>query len=137
MQEVSTALLFDKNGKFLIYLRDDKDSIPFPNHWDLFGGHVEEGESPETALLREIEEELGITVSSYEKFKTYHCLKDEDVHENIKHVYVAYTDKAWENLTLYEGQYHKGIELSEAKNYPFANILGRIIQDYISHKEAS
>jgi 8-oxo-dGTP diphosphatase len=33
----------------IIYLRDDKPDIPFPNHWDLIGGHVEEGETPEQA----------------------------------------------------------------------------------------
>ena len=43
MIEIAQALLFDRDGKLLIYLRDDKPTIPFPNHWDLFGGHVEVG----------------------------------------------------------------------------------------------
>lgn len=28
--------------------------------WDVFGGHIETGESPQQALLRELDEELGI-----------------------------------------------------------------------------
>ncbi len=32
----------------------------YPDVWDLPGGHVEDGESPRTALRRELSEELGI-----------------------------------------------------------------------------
>lgn len=32
----------------------------YPNAWDLPGGHVGEGEDPRTALVRELQEELGI-----------------------------------------------------------------------------
>ncbi len=64
MIEIAQALLFDRDGRLLIYLRDDKLSIPFPNHWDLFGGHVEVGETPEEALRRELQEEIGATLDS-------------------------------------------------------------------------
>jgi len=40
----------------LIYLRDNKPGIPFPRHWDLFRGHVEEGETPEEVRYFSIEE---------------------------------------------------------------------------------
>lgn len=32
MIQIAQALLFDRDGKLLIYLRDDKPSIPFPNY---------------------------------------------------------------------------------------------------------
>jgi 8-oxo-dGTP diphosphatase len=34
----------------------------YPDVWDLPGGHVEPGESPRRALVRELAEELGVTV---------------------------------------------------------------------------
>lgn len=34
----------------------------FPNVWDLPGGHIDDGEEPITALVRELREELGIEV---------------------------------------------------------------------------
>ena len=54
MIQIAQVLLFDRHNRLLIYLRDDKPAIPFPNHWDFFGGHVEEGETPEQALVREV-----------------------------------------------------------------------------------
>lgn len=134
MIEVATALLFDANQQLLIYLRDNKPEIPFPNYWDLFGGHIEEGETAEVALVREIQEELGITIQRYQYFKTYRCLEG-DAHPNIKHVYSVQVSQTAEQLTLYEGQYHKGINLDQRHQYKFANILGDIIDDYASVKK--
>jgi 8-oxo-dGTP diphosphatase len=39
----------------------------YPDCWDLPGGHVKEGEAPHGALVRELAEELGITVSLPER----------------------------------------------------------------------
>lgn len=34
----------------------------YPDHWDLVGGHVDAGESPHHAVVRECREELGVHV---------------------------------------------------------------------------
>jgi len=131
-KKIATALLFDREGKLLIYLRDDKPTISFPNHWDLFGGHIEEGETPEIALTREIEEELGIIVYNFKKFNEY--IDEGGVHPNtkpnIKYVYWAKIDAIPEELTLMEGQELTSIDLSERKTIRFANILGKIVDDF-------
>ena len=54
------ALLYE--DKIITLLRDDKPSIPYPNMWDLPGGGREGGESPRECVVREIREELGITL---------------------------------------------------------------------------
>jgi 8-oxo-dGTP pyrophosphatase MutT (NUDIX family) len=46
MKQIAMVLLFDRYHRLLVYLRDDKPDIPFPDHWDFFGGHVEAGETP-------------------------------------------------------------------------------------------
>lgn len=49
-----------RDGKILLGLRAP-DSKTYPNVWDVFGGHVEPGETVEQALRRELGEELDIT----------------------------------------------------------------------------
>lgn len=68
MKQIAQIFLFDRNHHLIIYLRDDKPEIPFPGHWDLIGGHVEEGETPEQALVREVREEIGLELQHWQFF---------------------------------------------------------------------
>lgn len=126
--QVATALLFDRNNQLLIYLRDDKPEISFPNHWDLFGGHVEEEETPEQALVRELKEELNVDITDYQFYKSFES--NNEARANTKFVFVVKIKQSANELTLYEGQYLKGIDLAERGNYKFANMLGQILDDY-------
>jgi 8-oxo-dGTP pyrophosphatase MutT (NUDIX family) len=56
--KVAIAILY-REGKFLMQLRDDIPGIIYPGCWGFFGGHIEEGETPEVALKRELMEEIG------------------------------------------------------------------------------
>lgn len=47
-------------GPFVLLGRRAPDRRWLPDAWDLFGGHVEPGETPDAALLRELAEELGV-----------------------------------------------------------------------------
>ncbi|MEE2830504.1 MAG: (deoxy)nucleoside triphosphate pyrophosphohydrolase [Myxococcota bacterium] len=51
-----------RDGDRVLLTRRPEDAPDFPNHWEFPGGKVEEGESDEQALRRELREELGITV---------------------------------------------------------------------------
>lgn len=52
-----------KARQLVSILRDDTPEIAFPNMWDLPGGGREEGETPEACVLRELQEELSITLT--------------------------------------------------------------------------
>lgn len=54
------AMLFNEQGELLIVKPTYKD------HWSLPGGVVDEHESPAAALAREVEEEIGLQVSSFD-----------------------------------------------------------------------
>lgn len=136
MQTVATLILEDKNGNILLYLRDNKPNLPFPNQWDLFGGHTEKDETPFQTLRREIKEELDLDLEELNDlkfFREYRCLKG-DVRPNIKHVYAATLMKSIDELTLGEGQRMKLFKPSEIPKLKIANILKDIILDYLKSK---
>lgn len=133
MKKIAAIILENDKGEFLFALRDDKSWIPFPNHWDLIGGHVEEGETPEEALVREIKEELDIEIPGYKFYKRVPCYKG-DVYDNIKYIYTGKINIPIEEITLLEGQKAQYFKPEEIPNVKFANIIGSIMTDYISHK---
>lgn len=96
IREVAIAIIHQE-GKFLIQLRDDIPTIIYPNCWALFGGHLEAGETPESALIREIKEEINYDVISFSKFNTY---QNQNV---IRHVFDLPLTVKIEDLTLGEG----------------------------------
>ncbi len=55
---VTAAALIDDKGRVLLAKRPE--GKPMAGLWEFPGGKVQEGESPEYALMRELEEELGI-----------------------------------------------------------------------------
>jgi 8-oxo-dGTP diphosphatase len=130
MKEIAAIILENDEGKFLLYLRDNKPDIPFPDHWDLIGGHVEEGETPEEALVREVKEELDIDLKDYTFYKRFECLTG-DAYENIKYIYSGKINLPIEEVILLEGVRPQYFSRSEIPNVKFANILKSIVMDYI------
>ena len=55
-----TAAVLEKDGRFLIARRKHGDRLA--DKWEFPGGKLEEGETPEACLRRELQEELGIDV---------------------------------------------------------------------------
>lgn len=63
--DVVAAAIIDGEGRLLAAQRGP--GMRHPGLWELPGGKIEPGESPEAALAREIREELGAEVAVYER----------------------------------------------------------------------
>ena len=59
---LTTLCYIERNGCYLMLNRDKKAVDENKGKWIGVGGHMEENESPEECVLREIREETGLTV---------------------------------------------------------------------------
>ncbi|PSL06392.1 (deoxy)nucleoside triphosphate pyrophosphohydrolase [Cecembia rubra] len=65
---VTCAIIF-KDQKVLCAQRSEKMSLPLK--WEFPGGKIEDGESPEQSLIREIKEELNLEIEILREFQSY------------------------------------------------------------------
>ncbi|MGN0294805.1 MAG: NUDIX hydrolase [Lachnospiraceae bacterium] len=63
---LTTLCYMEKDGKYLMLYRNKKENDVNEGKWIGIGGHFEEGESPDECLLREVYEETGLTLTSYQ-----------------------------------------------------------------------
>jgi 8-oxo-dGTP diphosphatase len=70
MKRKGCSIIFLNDQKqILLFLRDNKPDIPYPNMWDIPGGHVEKGETPRECIVREMKEEIDLNLYDFEEFK--------------------------------------------------------------------
>ncbi len=58
--DAAAALIQLTDGRYVLQLRDARPDIFYPDHWGCFGGAMDIGETAEAALVRELDEELGL-----------------------------------------------------------------------------
>lgn len=63
--KLTTLCYIEQNDCYLMLHRIRKKNDANEGKWIGVGGHFEEGESPEECLVREVNEETGLTLTSY------------------------------------------------------------------------
>lgn len=120
--------MVNSEGKVLLQLRC-KDDVPYPNYWTLPGGKVEEGESPDLAIVREVKEELGLDLHHFKLFKTTVENTSDEVVE--RHIYWGSISEKAEDLILGEGVALKYFDLKEISPIKVGFDLKPIIADFL------
>jgi 8-oxo-dGTP pyrophosphatase MutT (NUDIX family) len=82
------ALFINPNGEVLLGLRAPWKKV-WPRHWDTIGGHVEEGESLDDALVREAHEEVGVTPTQFKLIATVKERRPDLYGDALHHVYAV------------------------------------------------
>jgi mutator protein MutT len=86
------ALMMNDEGRFLLGLRASWKPA-WPDHWDVVGGRVEAGETPEEAMVREVQEETGVTPTSFRWLARFPERRPDLNGEGLHHIYLV---KSWE-----------------------------------------
>jgi 8-oxo-dGTP pyrophosphatase MutT (NUDIX family) len=135
--EVAIAILYYRH-QFLMQLRDNTPGIVYPGHWGFFGGHLDPGESPETAMWRELQEEIEYVPPHLTQFKS----DREDPHVT-RHVFFAPLVVPLNQLKLNEGwdmQLLSVEEISQGSHYsakaghvcPVVPAVQRILKEFVA-----
>jgi 8-oxo-dGTP diphosphatase len=96
VKHVAIAILVQSH-QYLMQLRDPIPGIVHPGHWGMFGGHLDEGETPEEAIWRELAEEICYTPPTLTLF----C---EDPSTGVvRHVFYGALTVPVRELELHEG----------------------------------
>ena len=68
-RKVALIVFYDKDNRIL--LQDRKGKAKRGEEWGFFGGGIEQGETPEQAVVRETDEELGYKLANFEYVGNY------------------------------------------------------------------
>ena len=80
------AIIID-NDKRILLVKRPSDKKLFPNAWAFPGGKVEEGESLNDAVIREVKEETWLDLVSFDKYTFTEYITEKS--HNISHLYIG------------------------------------------------
>jgi len=111
---VSAVALIDPEGRVLLAQRPEGKSMA--GLWEFPGGKVEPGETPEAALVRELQEELGIdTWESCLAPLTFASHSYDDFHLLMP----LFACRKWQGIvTAQEGQQLAWARANQLRDYP-------------------
>ena len=129
MKRQGCSILFvNEQRQILLFLRDDFPHIPYPNTWDVPGGHVEEGETAAQCVVREMKEEMGLDLAGFELFSV------KEFSDRIEHTFWKAADLNIDEISLQEGQCLKWFSEKEAEATPLAYGFNEIVADFYAKR---
>jgi 8-oxo-dGTP diphosphatase len=125
MKRQGCSILFvNGQGQILLFLRDDVPHIPYPNTWDVPGGHVEEGETAAQCIVREMQEEMGLDLAGFELFSV------KEFSDRVEHTFWKSIDLHIDEISLQEGQRLRWFSEEEARATALAYGFNEIVAEF-------
>ena len=87
MRALSAGILL--SDKKILLGKRRTDLKFYPSVWDIIGGHIEDNETPEQTLLRELREELGVTPTRFTLIGVLHFSDTSTSEDYEYHIYLV------------------------------------------------
>jgi len=125
MKRKGSSIIFVNDRKqVLLFLRDNKPDIPYPDTWDVPGGHVEEGERPEECIVREMREEIGVELKGFQLFS------EIEFDDRIEYTFCKYENLDVGAIRLTEGQSLRWFTEDEVCRTVLAYGFNRVLENF-------
>ncbi len=137
-RHVVSAILWTDDGRVLLQQRDDRPDLRYAGQWTLFGGQVEDGEDADTAIRRELIEELELADQPLALLERYVCpaRTTPGVVTTTNHVYGGRLARPFSTLMLYEGQAMALFDRDEAARLELAFAQNPVLERYFARRSA-
>lgn len=110
-RKVSVIIFYNNRKQILLQARTGISK--FGEEWGFFGGSIENGETPEEAIVRETKEELDYQLKEYFFFNEFHCVKPG--FDIILYVFITPLKNELKKFNQKEGKEMKLYSLKQAK----------------------
>ena len=124
----SSIIFINHSNEILLLLRDNIPTIPYPNMWDLPGGHVEENESLEECIIREMNEELNVILDDF------HLFSVDEFKDRTEYTFWRKVNFDIDRIKLNEGQMISWFTETKARNTELAYGFNRIVDSFFNKK---
>lgn len=119
------VIIVNKEGKILLEKRAPTKKQS-PNKWALCAGHIEAGDIPENAIVREMKEEIGVDISIDELEFIKPAVRNIKFNDNLynrafQYTYFWITDKKESEFTVQQE------ELTEVRYFDIEEVKNRVI----------
>ncbi len=131
LKKVATAIIEDDEGRLLVQRREE-DKEPYGGMWTLFGGRVEEGESVEEALWRELTEELGLKKKMVREW--WEWWRDKEKYSSERVFYVVKVGSGVE-VELREGAEMEWADPERVLAREFGFGIDKVLEIYLADRD--
>jgi len=129
MERKGCSIIFLNDRKeILLFLRDDKPDIPYPNMWDIPGGHIEDNETPEQCIIREMKEEMDLDIEGFKLFSV------NEFADRIEYTFWKKSNLDINKIKLTEGQGLRWFSEEDLKATELAGGFNQILEDFFEKR---
>lgn len=130
MKRKGCSIIFvNEHNEILLLLRDDNPNIPYPNMWDLPGGHVEDNETPKQCIVREIKEEMDLNIEG-----TFQPFTITVFTDRIEHTFWQNVRFDIDRIKLTEGQCLGWFSSDAIETIELACGFNQVVRDFFRKK---
>ena len=127
MKRKGCSIIFiNDDQEVLLFLRDDIPTIPFPNMWDVPGGHLEPGETPEACIIREMQEEMELELADFSLFSIM------EFPDRIEYTFWKKANMDINDIPLHEGQRLQWFSRKEVEKTALALGFNEILHNFFA-----